>query len=425
MFIMRRPSRGSRAKIALLVVGTALFGLLSVGTAFAAPVRADLVVAMTASPTRIPLTDAVVRVEIDVTNRGSAVADAVTLTVTLPDGIDVSGEVQSGESGWLCETPASAVRCTHPALSPGQSADRVAFSIGPPPGADGDSLRVSARAGTSSRESSTKNNTAAVSITYDEAIVLPPDLYVARTLNVPAHYVLGGQSVRFGIDVGNAGKSTAEGVTLRVTASPKLTSAGVSDWSDPSWRCTGLANPGEFECAHDPLAPGATTGAVQFTAQVAEGAPGEQIPVSYALATTTSGDETSNNTLASGFEYSAAVIRGQVWEDVDGDGQRGPADVPLGPDAIGVTFVPPYGLQVTVNADGTFRAYALPDYQYVEATITDPAMYDFTYPNVGDDATDSDIIHLDYGLGRTAEFYVANGEEVVVDIGLVRLPTAG
>jgi hypothetical protein len=80
---------------------------------------------------------------------------------------------------------------------------------------------------------------------------------------------------------------------------------------------------------------------------------------------------------------------------------------------------------VPVNADGSFRAYVRPEYQDVEATIVDPTTYDFTPPNVGDDTTDSDIVHLDYGLGRSNEFYVANGEEVVVDIGLVRLPNAG
>jgi hypothetical protein len=95
--------------------------------------------------------------------------------------------------------------------------------------------------------------------------------------------------------------------------------------------------PREFECVHDPLAAGATTGLLQFTALVADGTPGEQIPFSFALATTTPGDDTANNSLAGGFEYSAAVLRGQVWEDVDGDGQRGPADVALGPDAVGVS----------------------------------------------------------------------------------------
>jgi hypothetical protein len=127
----------SRPKIALLVLGTAVFGLMSVGPAFAAPAAADLVVAMTASPTRIPLTDAVVRVQIEVTNLGSVSADDVSLTVTLPDGSSVSGEILAGDSGWLCETPPSAVRCTHPALDGGQSAATVAFSIVPPAGTDG------------------------------------------------------------------------------------------------------------------------------------------------------------------------------------------------------------------------------------------------------------------------------------------------
>jgi hypothetical protein len=110
-----------------------------------------------------------------------------------------------------------------------------------------------------------------------------------------------------------------------------------------------------------------------------------------------------------------------MWEDVDHDGQRGPADPALAANA-GVRLVPVYGglsRDVPLNADGSFTLVAPPDEYYLEVTLHDTT-YTFTTPNVGDDTTDSDIITVSTAVGQSSQFGQSNGYETVVDIGLVK-----
>ena len=421
MSVSRRPPRALRPRVALLALSTAVIGFAAAAPAFATPARADLAIDVTASPARIPVTGKVVEVEVNLKNRGGAVANAPSVTIRLPSGTSVAGEGPPSDSAWQCELSQPGITCTHAALAAAESAASLVLPIRVPAGEDGESLTVTAVADTSSPETSAGNNSDKVAITYDADIVLP-DLYFSSTAKRPDYYVVAGDWVRFGVDVGNAGNGVAEGVAVRVTASPNLTAMGVNDWSDPSWQCTLLSAPNEWNCVHEPLAPGATAGPLQFTAHVASGSPGELLPYTFTVATTTAGDDTANNGFESAFEYSAAVLRGQLWEDVDNDGQRGAADVALAAGAS-VQLVPVYGggvIDVPLNADGSFNLFVKPDPYYVEVTISD-ATYLYTTPNVGDDTADSDITPLYDGLGQSSVFDLSNGNVEVIDIGLVKI----
>lgn len=52
-------------------------------------------------------------------------------------------------------------------------------------------------------------------------------------------------------------------------------------------------------------------------------------------------------------------------------------------------------------------------------------MYRYTTPDVGDDATDSDIYLVGgdpyFQLGQSREFDLAYGSEVVLDVGLIKV----
>jgi hypothetical protein len=417
MSLSLRPARALRYGAALVALSTAMTGLVPATPALAAPARADLAIDVTATPTRIPTTGNVSSVDVGLTNKGSAVANAPAVTITLPSGAYVAGEGPGSDAGWLCDLSTKPrFRCTHAALAAGQNAARLLLPIRLPAGDDGDVVAVAAVASSSSTDVSTRNNAGKATITYDAAI---SDIYIANGIQPTSPYVVSGDWVKYGIDVGNSGSGVAKGVTVRVTT-PNLTDEMVSDWSDPSWECIRLSSPGEWECTHAPVAPGATTGILLFSGAVPDAAPGTVLPYTFTVATTTPYDYPGNNAHEGAFEYSGAVLRGQFWEDTDHDGQRGAEDPSVAVDAY-LRLVSVYGGEprdVPLNTDGSFNMLAPPDFYYLEVTLND-VMYSFTYPNVGDDATDSDVGSI--YPGQSDQFFLNNGSETVIDFGLVKI----
>lgn len=68
-----------------------------------------------------------------------------------------------------------------------------------------------------------------------------------------------------------------------------------------------------------------------------------------------------------------------------------------------------------------------PNRYYVEATISVyGAIWDFTTPNVGDEATDSDVVLVFAdafsAIAESHVFEVASGSETIIDVGLTEEP---
>ena len=79
-------------------------------------------------------------------------------------------------------------------------------------------------------------------------------------------------------------------------------------------------------------------------------------------------------------------------------------------------------VSVSVKADGTYRVPVHAGQYLLEAGFA-PGSYQFTTPNVGDDATDSDV-HVtydswDYVTAQSDPVNLAEGDEATLDIGLV------
>ncbi|MEK8108586.1 SdrD B-like domain-containing protein [Micromonospora sp. M12] len=121
-------------------------------------------------------------------------------------------------------------------------------------------------------------------------------------------------------------------------------------------------------------------------------------------------------------------MTGNGWIDTNRDGQRD-AGEPTAYGKIGkIEFVlegtePEWDVpRATVYEDGTYRTRLKPGRYVANVYLQDGSPYTFTTPNVGDDATDSDIIGSTggyYNRGWSAVVEVSDAGQTLVDIGLV------
>jgi SdrD B-like domain len=120
-----------------------------------------------------------------------------------------------------------------------------------------------------------------------------------------------------------------------------------------------------------------------------------------------------------------------VWLDQDRDGQRDADEAPVatGGDGVRVLRLMQEGLVypawdtpvADVGGDGTYTQSLAPGRYFVRVEVS-PTL-DYTTPNVGDEATDSDVVvtaRADDGVtAESAVVDVVDGQHTVVDIGLV------
>ena len=230
--------------------------------------------------------------------------------------------------------------------------------------------------------------------------------------------------------VRNAGTRASEAVTVTVTL-PEGLQATSAQPSFASWDCSFTAP--AWTCSHAGLAAGETADPLSLPAQVVGATPGDVLTVVSKASTTSRELTTANNTGQVSVNVVApAVIRGTVWIDVDRDGQRDPDEprVSSGPDGVQrLLFIPQNvdeggsaPIHGVVAADGTYTAQLRPGYYVVQMEVS-ATLYYFTTPDVGDDATDSDLVYLfsdpEVRVGRTAAMYVSSGSDTVVDAGLI------
>jgi hypothetical protein len=420
MSILRRHPGVS---LILIALSASLDAVATAVPASAAPNRADLTVGVAVSPTRIPVNGKLVTADIHVANAGAASAEGIAVTIEIPPTAHIGSE-NPVDSPWQCVL-GRPVRCTHPALAAGQSATSLSLPLSLGEGGDGQSVAITASGTTTSRESSTENNLDSGLVTYDASIVYT-DLRVESAVPIPDYQVIEGDWVKYPMRFENAGNIAAADVRAHVVAAPGLF-WGVGDQSDPSWQCTTVVVDQEWDCVNGPLAVGAVTPTLSFSGPVpAGGQPGDRLPVTVTLSTSTPGEDPAGNVHEGGFVYGTpAYVSGRAWLDVDRDGQRDAGEGTPALDQLTVYLVPADGsasVSMSVNADGTYR---MPVHagQYLLGAGLVSGSYQFTTPNVDDDATDSDV-HVtydswDYVTAQSDPVSLAEGEEAILDIGLV------
>jgi hypothetical protein len=266
----------------------------------------------------------------------------------------------------------------------------------------------------------------AVLVPTAQAVAKPrrPDIAITAATVSPAEVIMG-DLVDIRVEVANLGVAASDPVTVTVTLPATLRKLS-DNASSQTWHCFSIA-PTNWMCTHAGLASGEVAETLNLPAEVAGGAPGDVLVVSAAATTTSRELSTANNTgQASARFIAAGTIRGTVWLDEDRDGQRDPEETPLSSVAFGFWFLrveSPDGLQsiqVVVDSDGTY-VVALKPNQYLVQVGVYPAQWGYTTPDVGDDATDSDVTAYYVGevdaLARSDVIEVTAGSEAVVDVG--------
>jgi uncharacterized repeat protein (TIGR01451 family) len=398
------------------------------GDAAAAPRRADLTVTAVAEPATVSTAGGRSVLRVDVRNDGNAPAADARVLVTLPAGAGLAVDSASFDE-WTCDvSQPRLLRCGRSALAASTAAETLTFPVAVAPGRDGDRLTFAAVVATATSESTTRNNTATA--TVRRATPVPPDLSVALTA-VPAEVVVGDR-VELRVRVRNVGAGSATGAYVNVPLADGL------DFVSPSgtdgWDCnfgtdleTGIRSWG---CAYygGAIAPGDSALPLHLFATLTSGTSGSTLSFS-ATARDLEGEPVLGNNVATTTVavVEPATVRGTVWADHDGDGQRSAAESGTGY-ALSVFLLPvapgdgePQEIPVTVESDGTYAAAVKPGAYRLQVRLENFVWADFTVADAGDDATDSDIVAVDHQaylvVGDSAVLDLAGGTTTVVDAG--------
>ncbi|HEY0700877.1 MAG TPA: hypothetical protein VGD43_24100 [Micromonospora sp.] len=417
----RRGVRSRRAVLAALTLTGTVTALLPAAPGLAGAARADLVVTASANPTQIYTNGRQTTISTSLANQGTATANDVAVAIDVPAGATLHTFFM-GEA-WNCDTSAPTWICRYYApLAPGESVvENVLFDLQMPPGADGTVTAVTLTASTTSAETATRNNTAKTELRY---FTPPPADLALSDMKLSPTGVVAGDNVGLTLNVRNDGPGMSDPLFVRIDLPPTLIQAGAN--GSFGWNCspTGAG----WDCEHAPIAAGTSAEPLGVPAKVVSGSPGD---VLTATATVTSGipdpDLSDNSAQASTTYVATGTVRGQVWHDLDADGQREAGEPALGYDSgvYRVWINSPDGLQtaaeLAVDPDGNFTAQIKPGQYLAEVYLEYNNIYNFTSANVGDDGTDSDVAPTDWSprVGHSAVFEVVGGDENVIDIGLV------
>jgi hypothetical protein len=366
-----------------------------------------------------------------VTNVGTARVSDVRLTMDPPAGSWVQTENFPTDQ-WTCDVAAAPWVCTQGALAPGESTV-LDIPVMFPAGTSGDTMTMTATASTTTPERSLANNSAQVTFTY----ITPPPADVTITgMDAYPSQIVAGDQVNLYIVVDNIGGSPADNVTVRLPLPDTVQPQSADGGGD--WTCTvgHDADSGQrvWECVTQRYEPAGLelVSPIQLVATVGAGTPDG--PLSFTATVTTDSPESStdNNSGQATTTYLAqGFISGRVWLDQDRDGQRDPGEpaVQSGSDGIQLLQFLNEGMTspawdtpaATVNGDGTYTQRLAPGRYYVRAKVG--TALDFTTPNVGDEATDSDVTVTarawDDVTAESAVVEVVDGQHTVIDIGLV------
>ncbi|MCY1141651.1 hypothetical protein OWR29_26950 [Actinoplanes sp. Pm04-4] len=219
----------------------------------------------------------------------------------------------------------------------------------------------------------------------------------------------------------NDGALPAAGVSVTLTLPAGLRVSGSEstsdwecDWGSPVMTCTHI---GDF-------APGESKRAIARTVGVEGISAGSTLVVGATATTTTPESSTSDNAATKAIRVVATgELRGAVFNDLNADGIRQagePAATDVGLSIRSQDDEDGYGFSNSCN--GTYR-YDVPTKRYQISSTLIRNNWRFTKPNVGSDATDSDlrmISETQYEQnGESPVFVVTAATPTVVDLGVV------
>jgi SdrD B-like domain/Domain of unknown function DUF11 len=370
-------------------------------------------------------------VQARVTNVGTAEVTDVRLTMDPPPGGRVQLENFTTDE-WQCDVGAAPWVCTRGALAPGALAYLnipLLFS----PGTAGDTMTMTATASTTTTERSLTNNSAETTFRY---ITPEPADLVLLGMDAYPPQVVAGDEVSIYINVDNIGGSPADNATVRLPLPDTIQPVSADGGDD--WTCTvgQDADSGQrvWDCVKPRFHPESLefVSPIQLVATVGAGTPDGTLTFTATVRTDSPEPNTDNNTLQASTTYLAqGFISGRVWLDQDRDGQRDAGEPPVasGGDGVRVLRLMEEGLVypawdtpvADVQGDGTYRQPLAPGRYFVRVEVS--TTLDFTAPNAGDEATDSDVVFTarayDGVTAESAVVEVADGQHTVVDIGLV------
>ncbi|WP_176558745.1 DUF11 domain-containing protein [Micromonospora sp. WMMA1996] len=364
------------------------------------------------------------------TNIGTTPAPGARFTFQMPP--DAFAGASTADPEWNCDFSTSTWVCTNDREIPAGGIAYLNFYPYFPAGTVGDTRTVTGSVSTSAPERSLANNSGTTTFTYVVPTEGDVDLYGADV--VGRVDVRAGEEFELAVALGVRGGSPSENVAVRVPL-PATVEPTSLDPGDANWTCRldDAADARSIGCtrpfwdigtdeAHLHLKlkanPGTTDGPLSFTATASATTPESSL---------------DNNTATGSVTYIAeGVITGHAWIDTDRDGQRD-ADEPNAYGKIGKIEFVLEGTQPSWDvprgypndSDGTYFTRLKPGRYVANVYLQDGVPYSFTTPDVGDDATDSDVIGSTggyYNRGWSAVVEVKDGGETVVDIGLA--PTA-
>lgn len=223
------------------------------------------------------------------------------------------------------------------------------------------------------------------------------------------------------VQIRNDGTLPAAGVTVALTLPTGLrpfndesTSDWECDWATPVMTCTHIGD----------LEPGESKRVMVRTVGVEGVQAGAALPVSATATTTTAESSTADNTATRTIRIVATgEVRGRVFNDLNADGVRQtsePAVTDVGLSIRSQDDDDSYGFSNSYN--GTYR-YDVPSKRYRIDTTLIRNNWRFTTPNVGSDATDSDLRMTSEGqyhqTGESPVFAVTAATPAVVDLGVI------
>jgi hypothetical protein len=370
-----------------------------------------------------------------VTNVGTAPVSDVRLTMDPPTGTWVQLENFITDE-WQCDVTAAPWVCTRGVLAPGEFA-YLNIPLMFPAGTTGDTMTMTATASTTTPERSLANNSGQVTFRY--ITPEPADLTITGMDAYPPQ-VVAGEQVTIWIYVDNIGGSPADNVTVRLPL-PDTVEPVSADGGD-DWTCTvdqdTVIGQRIWECAQPRYEPAGLelVSPIQLVATVGAGTPEGDLILSATVGTDSSEQSMENNAAQATTTYLAqGFISGQVWLDQDRDGQRDgdePA-VESGWDGVRLLLFLEEGMtdpawdtpRITLGGHGGYIQRLAPGRYFVRVTVS-PAL-DFTTPNTGDEATDSDVVFAaranDSVTAESTVVEVTDGHHTVIDIGLVPAPS--
>jgi SdrD B-like domain/Domain of unknown function DUF11 len=391
---------------------------------------ADLVMGLLFADTEVSSLGGRSFVQARVTNVGTAEVADVRLTMDPPPGGRVQLENFTTDE-WQCDVGGAPWVCTRGALAPG-AFTYLNIPLLFAPGTAGDTMTMTATASTTTSERSLANNGAETIFRY---IVPEPADLVLLGMGASPPQVVAGDQVSIYIDVDNIGGSPADNATVRLPL-PDTVQPVSADGGD-DWTCTvGRDASGQrvWDCVKPRFHPESLefVSPIQLVATVEAGTPEGALTFTATARTDSPEPNTDNNTLQASTTYQAqGFISGRVWLDQDRDGQRDAGEPPVASGGEGVRALrlmkeglvhPAWDTPVAdVQGDGTYRQPLAPGRYFVRVEVS-PTL-DFTTPNAGDEATDSDVVLTVRGYSEvTAEsavVEVVDGRHTVVDVGLV------